>query len=378
MTMTMVEPGVLLAEAATLLSTRLQVSGAESTDPAPVTDPAALVPGPGAVAVEATVTGTVTGAVMLLVGSRLHDTLAARGDATRTLTEALAAVVALIPGAEVTDARPSSPDRLFDGFGQTPGLHFVSLAERGRQVASLALAGDAHRPHRPHRRRWSPPRRPPSPTRRWSPPARCATSRTPTGPATRRPDGGHRRAGRTHMTVQNLLGLTPGAVVELDRAAGSPVDILVNGTLIARGEVVVIDEEFGVRVSEIVGPEPGDAQRERIGAEDRRTLARLARRRRPPPRLRRPAAPARRSAPGRPGPGSSTRRGWSRASSSPAGRRSSWSRSTSSACCCPSRAAAAVRSSCCRHSPSTRCPPSARRPHLPHARSRRCSRSCGR
>jgi flagellar motor switch protein FliN/FliY len=61
--------------------------------------------------------------------------------------------------------------------------------------------------------------------------------------------------GRTRMTVRELLSLTPGTVVELDRAAGSPVDLFVNGTLIARGEVVVVDEEFGVRVSEIVSAE---------------------------------------------------------------------------------------------------------------------------
>lgn len=58
--------------------------------------------------------------------------------------------------------------------------------------------------------------------------------------------------GRTKMTVRNLLSLTPGTVVELDRSTGSPVDLFVNGTLIARGEVVVIDEEFGIRISEIV------------------------------------------------------------------------------------------------------------------------------
>jgi flagellar motor switch protein FliN/FliY len=58
------------------------------------------------------------------------------------------------------------------------------------------------------------------------------------------------------MTVRDLLSLTPGSVVELDRAAGSPVDVLVNGTLIARGEVVVIDEEFGIRISEIIGTRP--------------------------------------------------------------------------------------------------------------------------
>lgn len=58
--------------------------------------------------------------------------------------------------------------------------------------------------------------------------------------------------GRSRMTVSELLSLTPGSVVELDKTAGTPIDLLVNGTLIARGEVVVIDEEFGIRISEIV------------------------------------------------------------------------------------------------------------------------------
>ncbi len=60
--------------------------------------------------------------------------------------------------------------------------------------------------------------------------------------------------GRTRMSVRELLSLSPGAVVELDRAAGSPCDLLVNGTLIARGEVVVVDEDFGIRVTEILTP----------------------------------------------------------------------------------------------------------------------------
>jgi flagellar motor switch protein FliN/FliY len=59
--------------------------------------------------------------------------------------------------------------------------------------------------------------------------------------------------GRARMTVRELLALTPGTVLELDRAAGSPADLLVNGRLIARGEVVVIDEDFGLRVTEILG-----------------------------------------------------------------------------------------------------------------------------
>jgi flagellar motor switch protein FliN/FliY len=60
--------------------------------------------------------------------------------------------------------------------------------------------------------------------------------------------------GRTRMSVRELLSLTPGTVVELDRAAGGPADLLVNGKLIARGEVVVIDENFGIRITEIIPP----------------------------------------------------------------------------------------------------------------------------
>jgi flagellar motor switch protein FliN/FliY len=65
--------------------------------------------------------------------------------------------------------------------------------------------------------------------------------------------------GRCRMTMRELLSITPGAVIDLDRAAGAPVDVLVNGTLIARGEVVVVDEEFGIRISELV-PQPAAAR----------------------------------------------------------------------------------------------------------------------
>ncbi len=61
--------------------------------------------------------------------------------------------------------------------------------------------------------------------------------------------------GSTRMTISELLALTEGAVVELDRAAGAPADLLVNGHLIARGEVVVIDENFALRITEIISDE---------------------------------------------------------------------------------------------------------------------------
>lgn len=58
--------------------------------------------------------------------------------------------------------------------------------------------------------------------------------------------------GRTKLPVRELLSLQPGMVVELDRQAGAPIDVLVNGHLIARGEVVVLDEQFGLRITEII------------------------------------------------------------------------------------------------------------------------------
>ena len=58
--------------------------------------------------------------------------------------------------------------------------------------------------------------------------------------------------GRTKRSVQDILSLSSGSIIELDKLAGEPVDILVNNKLIAKGEVVVIDENFGVRVTSII------------------------------------------------------------------------------------------------------------------------------
>ncbi|OPZ64810.1 MAG: Flagellar motor switch protein FliN [Candidatus Aerophobetes bacterium ADurb.Bin490] len=60
--------------------------------------------------------------------------------------------------------------------------------------------------------------------------------------------------GRTNKLVREVLDLSPGSVIELDKLAGEPVDILVNGKYIAKGEVVVIDENFGIRITDIVRP----------------------------------------------------------------------------------------------------------------------------
>ncbi len=70
--------------------------------------------------------------------------------------------------------------------------------------------------------------------------------------------------GRTRMTIGETLALGPGSIITLNRLAGEPVDLLVNGKPIARGEVVVIDEEFGLRVTEVVTggrrPDPDAAE----------------------------------------------------------------------------------------------------------------------
>ena len=61
--------------------------------------------------------------------------------------------------------------------------------------------------------------------------------------------------GRTEMTIRDLLLLNEGSVIELDRLAGEPLDILVNGAIIAKGEVVMVGERYGVRFTDIVDPE---------------------------------------------------------------------------------------------------------------------------
>jgi len=60
--------------------------------------------------------------------------------------------------------------------------------------------------------------------------------------------------GRTKINISNLLKLNQGSVVELDRIAGEPMDVMVNGTLIAHGEVVVVNEKFGIRLTDVVTP----------------------------------------------------------------------------------------------------------------------------
>lgn len=73
--------------------------------------------------------------------------------------------------------------------------------------------------------------------------------------------------GRTRLLIRDIMDLAPGSIIELDKIAGEPVDLFANGLLVARGEVIVIDDNFGVRVTEII------TATERKGAKDGHALA---------------------------------------------------------------------------------------------------------
>jgi len=68
------------------------------------------------------------------------------------------------------------------------------------------------------------------------------------------PVTGGMEIGRTQLSIRNLLQLNQCSIVELDRLAGEPMDVLVNGTLVAHGEVVVVNEKFGIRLTDVVSP----------------------------------------------------------------------------------------------------------------------------
>ena len=221
-----------------------------------------LLPGAGARAVSASLVGPITGRIVLATSTALAEAVEhgpvltqvlvaglepALSDAVTTLSAAIGEGLSLEALQEV------SADVAFGQEGDGAAFLAVSLIDGGQHVATLAVlvtsvevADDSEEP-----------------AHEFEP----LVSREPAGnepslAAARRLDlladvemGVTAELGRTRMTVRDLLALTPGSVVELDRLAGSPVDVLVNGTLVARGEVVVIDEEFGVRISEIIGLE---------------------------------------------------------------------------------------------------------------------------
>jgi flagellar motor switch protein FliN/FliY len=198
---------------------------------------------PGATAVVADVVGATSGTVLVVAENELADALASSPmgplplvDALRPALDALAAAFGT---AVVADVREVAAD-----------LALSELAARGEH-ADVPLTGDAG-------------------AQAWV--GLCRAGSGSPVPAPR--SGGAGAAGsangrglemlhdvvmeltaelgRARMTVRDLLALQPGTVVELDRLAGSPADLLVNGRLIARGEVVVVDEDYALKITELL------------------------------------------------------------------------------------------------------------------------------
>lgn len=220
-------------------------SAAPLTLGAPVTDLSQIpMPPDAAVAVVANFTGGVRGSSLVIVGADLVEALSASPLGQLDVTAAVRA--GLVAGAEslgqvVVEAGVELPiDVALDGLSGAGAAVAVPLMD-GDEVAVVYAAAISGAP---------------MPPQRGGAGAGGRTGDRAAGLELLRDVEMEVTAelGQTRMTVRELLSLAPGAVVELDRAAGSPADLLVNGTLIARGEVVVVDEEYGIRITELVGP----------------------------------------------------------------------------------------------------------------------------
>jgi flagellar motor switch protein FliN len=195
-------------------------------------------------AITARFTGAATGEVVVVVGQDLADALKESPlgelDLTAAVRPALEAAARVFGPVVLDPGQMMEPGVALSAIAAKDGAVTVPLLDGGHVGAVLALA-------------LSP----------W--PADAGPGGVATRSAGAGPRGGldmlhdvemevSAELGRTRMSVRELLSLTPGAIIELDRAAGSPADLLVNGRLIARGEVVVVDENFGIRITEIVTP----------------------------------------------------------------------------------------------------------------------------
>jgi flagellar motor switch protein FliN/FliY len=208
---------------------------AELVPGAPVSDPDSVpLPADAASAVTAGLSGEVSGDVVLVVSADVVEALSnspvGKMDVAAALRPALEAAAATLGRVRIASERLEEPASALDGLRDKGMFVAVPLLADGEHQATFALQVTVPTTH-------------------------------PGGAAGQRGSLDMLRhvamevtveIGRTRMTVQELLSLHPGEVVELDRAASAPADLLVNGTLIARGEVVVVDEDFGLRISEIV------------------------------------------------------------------------------------------------------------------------------
>ncbi|MDM7830557.1 flagellar motor switch protein FliN [Cellulomonas edaphi] len=185
-----------------------------------------------AVAVVATLVGAPSADLVLVASDVLGDVTAAAGGALTTLDALRPALEAA--GQEV-GAGVLEASRTEAAGAAVAGAEVFALQDEGATVAWFALRVRGPQPPAPLRG---------VPTQRGSMRMLYDVDMVLTA-----------ELGRTTLPVRQVLDLTPGTVLELDRAAGAPADVMVNGKLIARGEVVVVDEVYGIRVSEIVNDE---------------------------------------------------------------------------------------------------------------------------
>ena len=208
------------------------------------------------VAVTARFTGSRSGDVLIAVERALVDALRNSPLGALDVSAALAPALAAAAGAAGTvmtgPGQPLDPATALAALLGKPGGRVVPLLHQGvpRALVGLVITAEpapaaAQAPHYPSPEELRAGGVPGSPASRTAIRNGLDLLRDVSMDVTA-------QIGSTRMTISELLALSEGAVVELDRAAGAPADLLVNGHLIARGEVVVIDENFALRITEIV------------------------------------------------------------------------------------------------------------------------------
>jgi flagellar motor switch protein FliN len=215
----------------------------------------------GGVALSVRTGGAGPGLVGLVAGPDAAATVAGEGDALQRWEPLMAGIVIAL-SARAGDLQPQNVELLAPGTGSGPALDpqaiSVGLFLESKLLAAIGFVSE--------------PAGEPAPAAQIFQPLSAgdpeAIQRRRMALLNDVEMGVSVELGRTRMTVRELLALAPSMIVELNKPAGAPVDLLVNGTLMARGEVVVVDEEFAIRISEIVTPEITErrATSERRGA----------------------------------------------------------------------------------------------------------------
>ncbi len=205
----------------------------------------APAPVPDGVAVRASFSGAARGQVVMVVPADLVEALQNSSlgplDLSHAVQPVLQAVAGTLGPVVLTVAESADQAAALDALVESGQAVFVPLLDAGQQYALVGLLVTDEIAT-------------PSAERAAAPDRTVSDAQLPAGLNILHDLEMEVTAelGRARMSVRDLLALSPGAVVELDRVAGSPADVLVNGRLLARGEVVVVDENYGIRITQIV------------------------------------------------------------------------------------------------------------------------------